>query len=202
VFCIIILFFVSHCHVISTLLSSPYEPYFSRLFDVGIVSEVTFVSVHWAFCLISSFARWRNLAPPPGFEKATSSVVSIAEYHMSQATKDFSLHQSKVKKPRATAASYDSLKEKRAWDAAIAPAKALPMQAFMLYMSGGGVQIFSIGIVFMLLLSPFKNIAGINEGTLFFSFFEKLCSSNILFCALFQLLLSLHLRRPKTQSQY
>ena len=34
----------------------------------------------------------------------------------------------------------------------------------MLYMSGGGVQIFSMGIVFMLLLTPFKNIAGINEG--------------------------------------
>ena len=70
-----------------------------------------------------------------------------------------------MKKPTVTATSYDALKEKRAWEAAIAPAKALPMQAFMLYMSGGGVQIFSIGIVFMLLLSPFKNIAGINEGT-------------------------------------
>jgi hypothetical protein len=53
---------------------------------------------------------------------------------------------------------------------AIGPAKSLPMQAFMLYMSGGGVQIFSIGIVFMLLLSPFKNIAGMNDGahTIFF----------------------------------
>lgn len=39
------------------------------------------------------------------------------------------------------------------------------MQAFMLYMSGGGVQIFSMGIVFMLLSSPFKNLAGINNGT-------------------------------------
>ena len=38
------------------------------------------------------------------------------------------------------------------------------MQAFMLYMSGGGVQIFSMGIVFMLLLSPFKNLAGMNTG--------------------------------------
>jgi hypothetical protein len=56
------------------------------------------------------------------------------------------------------------LKEKRAWDVALAPVKSLPMQAFMLYMSGGGVQIFSIGIVFMLLLTPFKNIAGINAG--------------------------------------
>jgi hypothetical protein len=41
------------------------------------------------------------------------------------------------------------------------------MQAFMLYMSGGGVQIFSMGIVFMLLFSPFKNVAAINTGTRF-----------------------------------
>ncbi|KAI0933516.1 hypothetical protein AcV5_005641 [Taiwanofungus camphoratus] len=54
------------------------------------------------------------------------------------------------------------MKSTRAWDLAISPAKSLPMQAFMLYMSGGGVQIFSIGIVFMLLLSPFKNLAAIN----------------------------------------
>ena len=47
---------------------------------------------------------------------------------------------------------------------AISPAKSLPMQAFMLYMSGGGVQIFSMGIVFMLLSSPFKNLASINTG--------------------------------------
>jgi len=39
------------------------------------------------------------------------------------------------------------------------------MQAFMLYMSGGGVQIFSMGIVFMLMFNPFKNVAAINTGT-------------------------------------
>ena len=38
------------------------------------------------------------------------------------------------------------------------------MQFFMLYMSGGGVQIFSMGIVAMLLFSPFKALAGINAG--------------------------------------
>ncbi|OCB91344.1 endoplasmic reticulum protein [Sanghuangporus baumii] len=60
-------------------------------------------------------------------------------------------------------ATFAALKEKRAWDLAISPAKQLPMQAFMLYMSGGGVQIFSMGIVFMLLFSPFKNLANINS---------------------------------------
>ena len=71
------------------------------------------------------------------------------------------------KKPIAatkTKDSFDGIKEKRAWDFATGPAKQLPMQAFMLYMSGGGVQIFSMGIVFMLLMTPFKNIFAMNEG--------------------------------------
>jgi hypothetical protein len=67
----------------------------------------------------------------------------------------------------SASASYTALKESRAWDLAVSPAKSLPMQAFMLYMSGGGVQIFSMGIVFMLLLTPFKNIAGMNDGSYF-----------------------------------
>jgi len=36
------------------------------------------------------------------------------------------------------------------------------MNAFMLYMSGGGVQIFSIGILAMLLLNPIKAFVNIN----------------------------------------
>ncbi|EMD34368.1 hypothetical protein CERSUDRAFT_97629 [Gelatoporia subvermispora B] len=74
---------------------------------------------------------------------------------------------SKSKAPSKASSSatarYEELKVKRAWDLAISPAKSLPMQAFMLYMSGGGVQIFSMGIVFMLLSSPFKNLASINN---------------------------------------
>jgi len=90
-------------------------------------------------------SRWRNLAPPPGFDTFSSNSKAPS------------------KASTVSQASYASLKEKRAWDFAISPAKSLPMQAFMLYMSGGGVQIFSMGIVFMLLMSPFKNIAAINS---------------------------------------
>jgi len=57
------------------------------------------------------------------------------------------------------------------------------MQAFM---SGGGVQIFSMGIVFMLLLTPFKNIAGMNAGSLYAH--ASLCdhgmTTNFLHCAM------------------
>ncbi|KAK7688925.1 hypothetical protein QCA50_007616 [Cerrena zonata] len=90
-------------------------------------------------------SKWKHLPPPPGFAQnpVTTSKTSAKS------------------KPESSS-SYAALKEKRAWDMAISPAKSLPMQAFMLYMSGGGVQIFSMGIVFMLLSSPFKNVAGIN----------------------------------------
>jgi len=89
-------------------------------------------------------SKWRHLPPPPGFAQTTS------------------VAKPSTKAVAASSASHNALKEKRAWDFAISPAKSLPMQAFMLYMSGGGVQIFSMGIVFMLLLNPFKAIAGIN----------------------------------------
>ncbi|KAI0792738.1 hypothetical protein C8Q75DRAFT_751101 [Abortiporus biennis] len=92
-------------------------------------------------------SKWKHLPPPPGFAQVTTASSS----------------KSTSKQSSSSTASYETLKEKRAWDFAISPAKSLPMQAFMLYMSGGGVQIFSMGIVFMLLSSPFKNLAGMNE---------------------------------------
>lgn len=69
-----------------------------------------------------------------------------------------------VSTSRRATESYLKLKQKRAWDLAISPAKSLPMNAFMLYMSGSGVQIFSIGILVMLLFNPFKAVASINAG--------------------------------------
>jgi len=106
---------------------------------------VSFIMTGLDYAALESSSKWRNLPPPPGFSKSTSSSKTLSK--------------SNTTSPE----SHDKLKEKRAWEQAIAPAKALPMQAFMLYMSGGGVQIFSMGIVFMLLLTPFKNIAGMNE---------------------------------------
>jgi hypothetical protein len=80
--------------------------------------------------------------------------------------------------------SYDDLKTRKAWDFAISPVKSLPMQAFMLYMSGGGVQIFSMGIVAMLLISPFKNLSCMNEGALMFLFHCTAGAGAFLFVAL------------------
>ncbi|KAG6332306.1 hypothetical protein ID866_6778 [Astraeus odoratus] len=92
--------------------------------------------------------RWKDLPPPPGFSPQPTTNAKPSK-----------------KQAAAAASSHAVLKEKRAWSLAISPVKSLPMQVFMLYMSGSGVQIFSMGIVLMLLLTPFKNIAGMNAGT-------------------------------------
>ncbi|KAF9265824.1 endoplasmic reticulum protein [Marasmius fiardii PR-910] len=103
---------------------------------------------------LENSTRWKNLPTPPGFSKSTKSSSSSSK--------------SLVNSPRQ-----HQLKQDRAWELAISPAKSLPMQGFMLYMSGGGVQIFSMSIVFMLLLSPFRNIAGMNTAFAPFAPFDS-----------------------------
>ena len=62
--------------------------------------------------------------------------------------------------------SLQVLRTQKAWDLAIAPAKAVPMQGFMVYMSGGGVQIFSLMIVYQLVKNAITGMMGVNNGKL------------------------------------
>ncbi|KAF9918364.1 hypothetical protein BX616_009157 [Lobosporangium transversale] len=55
------------------------------------------------------------------------------------------------------------LKVKKAWDVALAPGKSLPMQAFMLWMSGNSVQIFSVAITAMLMFSPIRALMSMSQ---------------------------------------
>ncbi|SAL97773.1 hypothetical protein [Absidia glauca] len=56
-----------------------------------------------------------------------------------------------------------ALKIKRAWDVAMGPAKTIPMNAIMIYMSGNGVQIFSVMITVMLFITPIKAIMSLGQ---------------------------------------
>lgn len=58
----------------------------------------------------------------------------------------------------------DTLKLKKAWELALAPAKQLPMNAIGMYMTGNSLQIFSIMMVFMLFKGPIQAILNI-QGT-------------------------------------
>ncbi|POY76329.1 hypothetical protein BMF94_0524 [Rhodotorula taiwanensis] len=71
---------------------------------------------------------------------------------------------SSVTKP--TAASHvdlDELRQQKAWELATSPAKAVPMQAFMMYMSGTGIQIFSIMSVWFLLKQAVTGAMGVQQ---------------------------------------
>ncbi|KAF2138050.1 uncharacterized protein K452DRAFT_328975 [Aplosporella prunicola CBS 121167] len=67
-----------------------------------------------------------------------------------------------ARKPPSTE-EMDTLKLKKAWELAIAPAKSLPMSAIGMYMSGNSLQIFSIMMVFMLFKTPVTALLNIQR---------------------------------------
>lgn len=72
---------------------------------------------------------------------------------------------SKSQQPRKppTTEEMETLKMKKAWEVALAPVKALPMTAIMMYMSGNSLQIFSIMMVFMAFKNPIMGLIGTNQ---------------------------------------
>lgn len=52
----------------------------------------------------------------------------------------------------------DTLKMKKAWEVAIAPAKQLPMQGIGMYMTGNSLQVFSIFMIFTLFKGPLQAV--------------------------------------------
>lgn len=56
----------------------------------------------------------------------------------------------------------DTLKLKKAWELAIAPAKALPMSAIGMWMTGNSLQIFSIFMLYSLFKNPLTAISTTN----------------------------------------
>jgi len=67
----------------------------------------------------------------------------------------------------------DTLKLKKAWEVALAPVKQLPMTAFMMYMSGNSLQIFSIMMVLMAFKNPAMGLMSTNQA------FEKFESEGL-----------------------
>ncbi|KAL9098219.1 MAG: hypothetical protein Q9163_006082 [Psora crenata] len=82
---------------------------------------------------------------PPGYTEASVGKRSAASKHTG------------LRKP-STSEETDTLKLKKSWELALAPAKALPMNAIMMYMSGNSLQIFSIMMVFMLFKTPITGL--------------------------------------------
>ncbi|MFH4974150.1 hypothetical protein AB6A40_000859 [Gnathostoma spinigerum] len=54
------------------------------------------------------------------------------------------------------------LMSKRAWDMALQPMKSLPMNMFMMYMSGNTISIFPIMMIAMMAWTPVKALMSVN----------------------------------------
>lgn len=93
-----------------------------------------------------------NIADPPGFSSAKSlTAKQVCPTEGSAASADNLRQKSQLStRKQPTELEMNTLKLKKAWEIALAPAKQIPMQAIMMYMSGNSLQIFSIMMVYML----------------------------------------------------
>jgi ER membrane protein complex subunit 4 len=95
-----------------------------------------------------------SIPDPPGYSPASTSSKKSASSAKQQAT---------VTRKPPTVEETDTLKVKKAWELALGPAKQLPMNAIGMYMTGSGLQIFSIMMVFMMFKTPITAVLGINS---------------------------------------
>ena len=62
----------------------------------------------------------------------------------------------------ASRQSDPSLRAKRSWDLALGPIKQVPMNLFIMYMSGNTISIFPIMMVVMMAIRPIKTLFSVN----------------------------------------
>ncbi|KAL8927467.1 MAG: hypothetical protein Q9208_002272 [Pyrenodesmia sp. 3 TL-2023] len=111
-----------------------------------------------------SYPSWaRELHSPPNPKsKFASSIQDPPGFSSSATGKRAALAKQQARKP-PTPEETDILKVKKSWEVALAPAKQLPMNAIMMYMSGNSLQIFSIMMVFMLFKNPLQGLLQTNQ---------------------------------------
>lgn len=69
----------------------------------------------------------------------------------------------KLSTTKQSKSQLNALKSKKAWEIATSPAKQIPMNLIMTYMTGNNLQIFSITTTLMLFTGPAKAILSIND---------------------------------------
>jgi hypothetical protein len=103
-----------------------------------------------------SKSRTGALADPPGFTSTTA-------LQSQQQPKGGKGSKAVTPRTKPSPEEMETLKLKKAWEVAIAPAKQLPMNAIGMYMSGNSLQMFSIMMVFMLFKAPIQALLNINQ---------------------------------------
>lgn len=101
----------------------------------------------------ASTPKSSSLPDPPGYTSTASSKRGT----------NTKTPQTTTTHKRPTPDEMDTLKLKKAWEIAIAPAKQLPMQGIGMWMSGNSLQVLSIFMVFSLFKNPLQQIMQVNK---------------------------------------
>ncbi|KAJ2891748.1 hypothetical protein GGI21_004234 [Coemansia aciculifera] len=104
------------------------------------------------------YADFTSLVSKTGRGNSKSSAAVIDPWGYDQSIASSSISSLSLAHNKSDGDSDMALRDKKAWEVAMGPGKTLPMQAFMAWMSGTGVSIFSILITGMILMSPVKTI--------------------------------------------
>ncbi|KAL6450484.1 EMC4 ER membrane protein complex subunit 4 [Candida maltosa Xu316] len=103
-----------------------------------------------------------QIPSPPGFIDSNTSTSSTTKPNPAL-----------IKKAKHDEVELNSLKSKKIWELAIGPAKSIPMNVFMSYMTGNSLQIIPVTMTLMLLWNPIKAIFNETNPT-----FTKLTTKN------------------------
>eukprot|EP00741_Cyanophora_paradoxa_P005126 tig00000863_g4968.t1 len=135
-------------------------------FDLSSDSRVATLKAGTANVLALSESSKSALAEPLGF--SSRAVVQDEE----------------VRAPARQQADFNLLKQKKAWELATSPGKNLLMTGFMLWMSGSGIHIFSIIVIFMAMQGPVQALMNMNQTFAPFSDLKDLTQPKLVYVLL------------------
>ncbi|PVI05526.1 hypothetical protein DM02DRAFT_623926 [Periconia macrospinosa] len=104
-----------------------------------------------------------DLNSPPVTKPKNPSIPDPPGYTPALTRKERAISSKQSTRKQPTSEETNTLKIKKAWELAIAPAKQLPMNAFGMYMTGNSLQIFSIFMVFTLFKTPVMAVLNLQK---------------------------------------
>lgn len=91
-------------------------------------------------------AKGKDIVSPPGFDAEVATNSSTGS------------KMAKYSKDKASSVDVEQLKTKKIWEIATGPAKSIPMNLIMSYMTGNSLQLIPIMMTVMLFINPLKAI--------------------------------------------
>ena len=103
--------------------------------------SVARVKSRWQLDFSSRPGHGADLLSPPGYSASTSN----------------------LSREEISREADPNLRIKRSWDLALGPFKQVPMNLFIMWMSGNTISIFPIMMVFMMMFRPFKTLFSVSQ---------------------------------------